>query len=164
MPDRFFSVFKTASRGLEAQRKAMGAAAENLANANTTRAADDNPYRIKRAVHESPNAEYNDFYNLLNRVQTDLEQGNQNHIDDSSLTRLLEEGQLGPETEIEEQEKYRLEYDPSHPHADADGYVRYPDVNMVEEMTRMTSANRIYEANLTAIDAAKNMIKHTLEI
>ena len=142
----------------------MGASAENLANANTTRTPDDTPYQIKRAVHEGPNTRYNDFYNLLNKMQSDLEQGSANHSEGSSLNRLLEEGQLGPTTEIEAQENYRLEYDPSHPHADDDGYVRYPDVNIAEEMSRMVSANRIYEANLTAVDAAKNMIKHTLEI
>lgn len=162
--DRYFSVFKTASRGLEAQRKAMGASAENLANANTTRTPDGTPYEIKRAVHESPNTRYNDFYNLLNKMQSDLNRGGQNHSSGSSLNRLLEEGQLGPRTEIEAREEYRLEYDPSHPHANEDGYVEYPDVNVAEEMSRMVSANRIYEANLTAVDAAKTMIKHTLEI
>ena len=69
-----------------------------------------------------------------------------------------------PLTEIEAERKIRLEYDPTHPHARADGYVEYPDVNVVEEMTRMISANRIYEANLTAVQAAKEMIKQTLEI
>jgi flagellar basal-body rod protein FlgC len=162
--DRYFSVFKTASRGLEAQRRAMGASAENLANANTTRTPEGTPYQIKRAVHESPNTRYNTFYNLLNKMQSDMEQPAQSHRDGSSLNRLLEDGQLGPETAIEAEEKYRLEYDPSHPHAEPDGYVRYPDVNLAEEMSRMVSANRIYEANLSAIDAAKNMIKHTLEI
>jgi flagellar basal-body rod protein FlgC len=54
--------------------------------------------------------------------------------------------------------------DPTHPHADAEGYVEYPDVNIVEEMAHMVSANRIYEANLSAVQAAKEMIKRTLEI
>ena len=58
----------------------------------------------------------------------------------------------------------RTEYDPMHPHADENGYVQYPDINVVDEMARMMSANRIYEANLTAVQAAKEMIKRTLEI
>jgi len=81
-----------------------------------------------------------------------------------ALRRKLADQNLGPLTEIEEIEAERLEYDPTHPHADENGYVRYPDVNVVEEMTRMISANRIYEANLTALEAAKETIKRTLEM
>lgn len=162
--DRYFSVFNTVARGLQAQRKAMGAAAENIANANTTRTADGDPYRIKRAVHEAPNTRYSTFYNLLNKMQTRVAEGDEDHISGSSLRRLLDDGQLGPITTIEEVEDYRLEYDPSHPHADENGYVRYPDINMVEEMARMISASRLYDANLTALEAAKGMIKQTLKI
>ena len=61
-------------------------------------------------------------------------------------------------------DRERLEFDPDHPDADADGYVHYPDVNVVDEMARMISANRIYEANLTSVQATKEMIKRSLEI
>ena len=130
---RIFSVFRTAARGLEAQRIALGAASENVANAATSRTADGTPYAIKHAVHEA-------------------------------LYRRLPDQDLGPETEIAEETRLRLEYDPTHPHANADGYVEYPDVNVVEEMARMMSANRIYEANLSTVQAAKEMIKRMLEI
>lgn len=162
--ERFFTTFNTAAKGLEAQRQAMGAAAENIANINTTRTADGSPYQIKRAVHEAPNTKYSNFYNLLNKMQSRMDEGNASHRSGSSLRRLLDKGQMGPETSIEELDNYRLAYEPSHPHADENGYVQYPDVNTVDEMSRMVSASRLYQANLTALDASKNMIKNTLKI
>ena len=163
-PNRFFSVFRTAARGLESQRIAMGTATENLANANTSRTADGTPYAIKRAVHEAGDDNYNRFNQVLNRKQSELSVRNSRHMAGSSLRQRLPETEMGPLTEVEEIERERLEYDPSHPHADAEGYVHYPDVNVVEEMSRMISSNRIYEANLTAVDSAKQMIKETLKI
>ena len=86
------------------------------------------------------------------------------HAAGTSLSRRLPDVEMGPTTEVQEEVKLRAEYDPTHPHADASGYVHYPDVNVVDEMTRMISANRVYEANLSAVSAAKEMIKRTLEI
>lgn len=161
---RIFSVFQTAARGLEAQRIALGTASENIANATTTRGANGEPYALKRAVHEVADPQYAQFGDLLSQMQTQLKQRDGRHTPTSSLRRRLPETELGPTTEVREDPKIRLEYDPTHPHAGPDGYVRYPDVNVVEEMTRMVSANRIYEANLTSVQAAKEMIKRTLEI
>lgn len=162
--DRFFSSFNTVARGLEAQRKRMGAAAENIANANTSQTDDGDPYRPKRAVQEAPDARYSDFYNLLDRMSTSMSSAGEGHSSGPSLERMLEEGRLGPVTDVEEQEQFRMEYDPSHPHADENGFVQYPDINIVDEMSRMISANRIYEANLTALDASKKMMKNALQI
>ncbi|HEX7072028.1 MAG TPA: flagellar basal body rod C-terminal domain-containing protein, partial [Rhodothermales bacterium] len=86
------------------------------------------------------------------------------HFTDRTLHHDFEDGDLGPTTEVQEEVALRTVYDPTHPHADANGYVQYPDINVVEEMTQMMSANRIYEANLTVVQAAKEMIKRTLEI
>jgi flagellar basal-body rod protein FlgC len=71
---------------------------------------------------------------------------------------------MGPQAEMIEQDKYRFEYDPMHPDADENGMVRYPDVDLIEEMTRLISANRLYEANLSAIEAEKEVIKRSFEI
>ena len=65
---------------------------------------------------------------------------------------------LGPTSEIVETAKYRYEYDPSHPDADENGMVQYPDVD-IREMASMVSANRLYEANLSVIEAAKQIMK-----
>lgn len=162
---RFFSPFRTAARGLEAQRIAMGVAAENIANANTSRTADGGPYAPKRAVHEVDEPGYDRFGSLLSQARTRPMAQDERHFDGVSLRRRLHEVETGPLTEVDElPERVRTEYDPTHPHADENGYVTYPDINVVEEMARMISANRIYEANLTAVQATKDMIKRTLEI
>ena len=162
--NRYFSVFRTAARGLEAQRIAMGTASENIANASTTRTADGTPYALKRAVHEAPAENQTRFRTMLNDMQSRMATTDPRHMSDASLRPPLEDVELGPVTEVQEEARLRFEYDPTHPHADAAGYVAYPDVNVVEEMARMISANRVYEANLSAVQAAKEMIKQTLQI
>jgi flagellar basal-body rod protein FlgC len=163
--DRFSSIFRIAARGLEAQRIALGTHTENIANAKTSRTEDGTPYQIKRAVHEVTQEDYTRFSEVLNRSTLDLQGSSAGaSIGDPSLRRRLPEMDLGPSTEVAEQLDERLEYDPSHPDADENGYVRYPDINVVEEMSRMMSANRIYEANLSMVSAAKQMAKQTLQI
>ena len=162
--NRIFSVFRTAARGLEAQRVAMGVASENIANATTSRTADGDPYAIKRAVQEGPGGSAPRRHQFVRELEMALTSGDARHLSGASGLQRRGPEDLGPLTEVYEEAHERLEYDPTHPHADAEGYVHYPDVNVVEEMARMVSANRIYEANLSTIQAAKEMIKRTLEI
>lgn len=164
LENRYFSVFRTAARGLEAQRIAMATASENIANASTSRTQDDTPYAIKRAVHSGINEPYPTFANILHEMRSELQMTDSRHLSGSTLTRDIPDLELGPTTEVEAEVRLRMEYDPSHPHADEKGYVAYPDVNVVEEMARMISANRVYEANLSAVQGSKEMIKRTLEI
>ena len=163
-PIRFFSALRTASRGMEAQRRALSAATENIANATTSSTEDGTPYAIKRAVHEVGDGNYNRFGRLLGQRKTELRATDARHLQGASLRPPQAEGNMGPVTEIEEFEEERLEYDPEHPDADEEGYVHYPDVNVAEEMTRMISANRIYEANLKAVKSTKSMVKQTLQM
>lgn len=156
------SVFRTAARGLEAQRIALGAATDNIANATTSQGADGEPYAVRRAVHTAEGA--TPFRRRLADAQTRLRTTDEQHIRTSSLRGHLREEAVGLTTDLAEIDAERLEYDPDHPHADADGYVHYPDVNVVEEMAHMISANRVYEANLTTVQAVKEMLKRTLEI
>lgn len=164
LENRHFSVFRTAARGMEAQRIAMATATENIANAQTSRTEDGTPYAIKRAVHTGTNERYSKFASILNEMRSDIASTNPRHLDGSTLRNDLPDIELGPTTEVQEDLRTRMEYDPTHPHADEAGYVTYPDVNVVDEMARMISANRIYEANLSAVQSAKEMIKRTLEI
>lgn len=161
---RVFSVFRSAARGMEAQRIALGAASENIANASTTRTADGTPYRVKRAVHEVEDQKYLRFNQHLRQARMSTQSTDGRHMSGLSMRRHLQDAELGPLTDVELQTSTRLEYDPTHPHANGDGYVEYPDINVVEEMARVMSANRIYEANLSTVQAAKEMIKKTLEI
>lgn len=160
---RFFSVFRASARGLEAQRIAMGVASENIANATTSRTADGEPYRVRRAVHRAPEGGALPFRALLQSDQP-LRRSDARHLSGLTASRTARSVDAGPQTEVEEMDWERLEYDPSHPDADADGYVHYPDVNVVTEMAGMISANRVYEANLSTLNAAKEMLKRTLEI
>lgn len=162
--NRFSSIFRTAARGLEAQRIAMSTSAENMANASTSRTEEGEPYAIKRATHAVADENYDAFRQHLNEASGRMRVYSSQHLDEPALRRKLRDADLGPITEVQEEVKERLEYDPSHPHADENGYVHYPDVSVVEEMSRMMSANRLYEANLSTVQAAKEMIKRTLEI
>ena len=162
-PIRSFSPFRTAARGLEAQRVALGVATENIANATTTRTADGTAYQPKRAVQEAP-ASFRAFERTMRATTLRLTTTDDRHLGGARRFRAPEGAELGPSTEVVGEARERLEYDPTHPDADADGYVHYPDINVVDEMARMISANRIYEANLTSVKAAKEMIKRSLEI
>lgn len=165
LPNRISNQFRTSARGLEAQRIALGAATENLANAGTSRTADGESYALKRAVHEAPDALNTRFQSLLARRQEEVRATDPQHVTGRSLARRFQDQEdMGPRTEVAEEVKERLEYDPTHPHADAQGYVRYADINVAEEMARMISANRIYEANLTAVESTKEMLRRTLQM
>jgi len=159
--NRFFSVFKTASRGLAVQRRNIQISAENIANSQSSRGPDGvNPYKPKMVRAVAP--ETSDFLKTLAESSTQLKQNSARH--ELSGTEESSIPDLGPKSEIVELEKYRYEYDPDHPDADENGMVTYPDVDMVEEMTRLVSANRLYEANLSVIEAEKEIIKRSLEI
>ena len=159
-----FSTFRNVAHGLAAQRIAMGTVTENIANASTSRTADGTPYAMKRAVHEVPEESYKRFDTLLNEIQGRMDASNGRHFQGSSLRRRLDATEMGPTTSVEDSPAYRWDYDPAHPHADENGYVQYPDINVVEEMARLISAHRIYEANLSAFQTAKEIAKRTLEI
>lgn len=161
---RFLPAMRIASQGMKAQRLTVSAATENIANATTSRTADGDPYALKQAVHEVGDEEYARLGRQMNTPETELRKTEDQHLSGASLQ--LERGSvdLGPTTEIEETERERLEYDPSHPHADEEGYVHYPDVNVAQEMSRMISANRIYEANISAVESTKNMVKQTFKM
>ena len=158
------SLFRVAARGLEAQRLAMGATTDNIANATTSRTADGNGYAVKRAVQFDDGTRSTSFGRLLARRQSELRTSSNRHLQEGQLRKRIREANPAPPTEIVEIEADRMEYDPTHPNADEAGYVYYPDLNVVEEMAHMISANRIYEANLTTVDAIKEMLKRTLEI
>ena len=160
---RALSPFRTAARGLEAQRIALGAATENIANATTSRTEDGTPYQPKRVVQTAATVGRR-FESVLRQTGLAMRTTDPRHLGGVARLRPGASNELGPTTEVVGQDRQRLEYDPAHPDADADGYVHYPDVNVVDEMARMISANRIYEANLASVKAAKEMIKQSLDI
>jgi flagellar basal-body rod protein FlgC len=123
----------------------MNLISSNLANANATRTPEGGPYKRKDAVFAATPLE-NSFSRTL----------------DGATTRQVRKVDV---TDIvEDQNAPRLQYDPGHPDADPQGYVAMPNVNVVEEMADMIAATRAYEANVTAVQAAKSMAMKTLEI
>ena len=113
-----------------------------------TRTEDGGPYKRKTVIFKEINNNNNSFKTMF-----DKELGNTNMLSGVKVDKIVEDDTEGPK-----------EYNPSHPDADADGYVTKPNVNVVEEMVNMISASRAYEANVTAVNITKGMINKTLEI
>jgi flagellar basal-body rod protein FlgC len=158
-----FHSLNISASGMMAQRRRLDAIAQNLANLETTRTAEGGPYKPKETIF-AENPEKHDFFKLLAQQQLPLEATHWNHLvpDPYGVENLA---LSGVEVEVRDSERPpRLEYDPDHPDADADGYVAYPDINLVEEISHLVLATRAYEANVTAIRAAKELAARGLEI
>jgi flagellar basal-body rod protein FlgC len=130
---------------LVAQRTRMNLISSNLANALTTRTPDGGPYKRKDAVFGAMSAEKS-FSSMLDRKTQP----------DAKGVQVMEI--------VEDRRPPKLQYEPSHPDANPQGYVAYPDVNAVEEMADMINATRSYEANVTASKAAMGMQMKAMEI
>lgn len=165
LPDRLFSTFQTAGRGLAVQREKIATASRNIANAGVSAPkGSDNIYR-PQSVQTKP-VHQDNFKNLLLDSISTLKRTDSKHFDQAGPVQSSRQqtGGLGPEFQVTEQDSFRFEFDPNHPDADENGMVRYPDVDLVREMTQLVSANRLYEANLSAVEAEKEIIKRSLEI
>ena len=143
-----FSSFDISASGMTAQRTRLDVISQNIANVNSTRDADGNIYKRKTVVFQEK-AYYSFDDALTNAAGMSGKVGN-----GVKISRITED------TDTEG----RMVYDPSNPDADENGYVTYPNVNTVTEMTNMIDASRSYEANVTAFNAAKNMALKALEI
>ena len=153
------------SQGLSVQRKRMNVAAENIANAETTETREGGPYKRKRVVVEGDSKE-DGFRSHLQLASTRLMRTNERHLPAQPLrfrTPEEEPSIEGSET-VDKNSKFRLVYDPTHPDADENGYVKMPDVEIINEMVDMMAASRSYEANTVAIAAAKRMANEALDI
>lgn len=143
----FLSSLNISSSGLTAQRLRLDVASENIANIETTRTQDGTPYRRKMVVLE---AREDNFNTVLNRV-----------IKEKSNTV---KGGVAAAAIVDDTTELRAVYDPEHPDADENGYVRMPNVDMIKETTDAMSATRSYEANITAFNAVKLMAQKALDI
>jgi flagellar basal-body rod protein FlgC len=142
----------------------MDAIASNIANVSVTRTEDGGPY-LRRQVLMSPDPKQT-FANTLKRVSLAMDRTSGAHIGETRTAgRGTESIPLvkGDESEAPNVKK-TVVYDPAHPDADADGYVTYPDVNIIEEMVDLMVASRAFDANVTVVNAAKSMITRSLEI
>ena len=140
-----FGAMDISATGMTAQQLRTDVIAQNIANINTTRDQNGNVYRRKNVVFEEKD------------------------VTGVSQILLRTAGRVGNGVKVtniysDTKSPVRLVYDPSHPDANEDGYVTYPNVNTVQEMTDMIDATRSYEANVTAFNATKNMILKALEM
>lgn len=141
-----FDAINTSGSGLTAERLRMDVTAENLANAQTTRGADGNPYRRKEVVLQENGQTFGTMLTSAMGGKTAAAKG-------VSVAGV-----------VQDDAPNKLVYDPGHPDANAEGYVEMPNVNSVTEMVDLISASRGYEANVTAIQTAKSMFSKTLDI
>jgi flagellar basal-body rod protein FlgC len=144
-----FDAIDISGSGLSAERLRMDVTAENLANAQSTRGADGQPYRRKEVVLQQADG----FENALRAAGVNAS-GSQ-----SSPARGVQVAAITEDTAPN-----RMVYDPGHPDANADGYVEMPNVDPVTEMVDLISASRAYEANVTAMQTAKTMFTKTLDL
>jgi flagellar basal-body rod protein FlgC len=143
-----FGSLDISASGLTAERLRMDVTAENLANAQTTRGANGQPYRRKEVVLQESGA--GSFGATLASAM--------------GAPAGAAPGGVQVAGIVEDQTNFKTVYDPGNPDADAKGYVRMPNVDTVSEMVDLISASRSYEANVTAMAAAKQMFAKTLEL
>ena len=159
-----FPGFDISAKGLSIQRKRMDLIAENIANADVTRTADGQPYKRKLLVVSQ---KQNVFSNVLIQASTlPLETTDEAHISNIMNPEVspTEDSANLVSKETVDQTPGQVVYMPDNPNADKNGYVQQSNVNIVTEMVDMISATRSYEANLTALNSSKQMIKDSLEI
>lgn len=161
--ERLFAGLNISALGLTAQRKRMNVIANNMANAETTRTEGGGPY--KRKVVLLKTSVQRSFASTLKSFGAKLTATSQAHFSDVSEESGTPDSFSGVQSlEKEDNTPFKMIYDPSHPDADENGYVKMPNVNVVTEMVDMISASRAYEANVTAANAAKTIAKDALEI
>lgn len=161
----FFSTFKISSAGLSAEQKQLAVTAENIANANTTRTAEGTAYKRKQLVRRviSPRKR---FSHELKNASLRLKTSNRQHLSKSHYlpTRVNKTGSGEIKTHVNELREFKRIYDPAHPDANEEGIVEFPEINVITEMLELISASRAYEANITVMNATKNLARRSLEI
>ena len=141
----FMTAFDISASGLSADRTRINTISMNLANAKTTRTVQGGPYRRRSVVQQA--TEVDDPFSIHMR---------------SALDRAVQGVRVSAVTM--DNRPFKRVYEPGNPDANAEGYVMYPDINVVEEMANLMTAQRNYEANVTTVDAVKGMFIKALDI
>lgn len=159
----YLSDFDISSYGLSAQRFRMNIISSNIANANTTRTAEGGPYRRREVIFKA-----NEFDKTLNDViakeNNMLEYANP--LDDSFLQTDAKPAIMSVVVDkvVRDDSDFKMKYDPSHPDANAKGYVAYPNINPVVEMADLIEATRAYQANVAAFQSAKTIAQSAVDL
>jgi flagellar basal-body rod protein FlgC len=155
----FLSDFNISADGLSAQRTRINVISSNIANAQTTRTEEGGPYRRKEVIFKAVN-----FKNTLN---DQLAQGaNPASAYAPQAQQQSNNGTMGVEVSkiVRDDSPFKMKYDPSNPDANAKGYVAYPNINPVVEMSDLVEATRSYQANVAAFQSAKNMATSAISL
>jgi flagellar basal-body rod protein FlgC len=141
----FSTAMRLSASGLSAQRQRMNTISSNIANVNTTRTPEGGRYRRKDVVFESMPDARNFGELVTSPPSSDLQRVQVSDV-------------------VVDRKAPLLKYEPDHPDANEEGYVAYPNINLMEEMANMIQATRSYEANVSAMQATKDMALGALEI
>jgi len=144
---RLDKVFDISGSGLKAQMMRMEVLSSNIANINVTRTPEGGPYRRRDVVFKEVPLS-NDFNEVLSSA-----------MDSQKTASGVEVSRV-----VEDKSPFLKKYEPNHPDAGPDGYVLYPNINIISEMVNLQEAARSYEANMSVILTIKNMIAKTFEI
>jgi len=144
----FFRALDSSASALTAQRLRMDTISQNIANSDTTRTENGDPYKRKVVLFE----ERKDSV-PFSKYMTDAQGATQSVGQGVRVSKI-----------VEDNAPFKKVYNPGHPDADETGYVEMPNIDVVTEMVNMISATRAYEANVTAINATKGMAMKALEI
>ncbi len=148
-----FDGYNIATSGMAAQRTRINIVSANIANAQTTHSLDGGPYKKQNVV----------FQEILLDKQKELEKQNSTSIQKKEVYQTPSIG-VGIKEIVDAKSAPILRYEPEHPDANKDGYVAYPDINPVVEMTDLMEAMRSYEANLSSFQTQKSMDSKTIDI
>ncbi len=135
--------FAISASGLDAHKRRLEVISSNLANVESTRTPEGGPYRRKDVIFETTPV--------------------RSAIDEPTSFTSIYQG-VRVSKIITDKQPFKVVFQPEHPDADIDGYVKYPNVNSITEMVNMLAALRSYDANVTALDASKSMALKALEI
>lgn len=161
MAENIFASFAISGQGMSVQRMRLSAVANNIANANTTKGPDGMPYqREVVVVRGKAGVPFDDELD----AQITLSKTNPDHAPNIHPGTYPPDYSVLQARTVKDNAAPRLVYDPSHPDADENGYVKMPNINIVTEMVEMISAQRAFEANTGVIDSAKNIARNSLEI
>jgi flagellar basal-body rod protein FlgC len=155
----FLNSFDISGYGLSAQRVRVNTISSNIANASTTRTDEGGPYRRKEVVFKAQS-----FDALLGNALES--QGYSDPLQEGDFNKAVNPAIMSVIVDKISQDDSapKMKYDPSHPDADASGYVAYPNINPVIEMADLVEATRSYQANVAAFESAKNMATSALSL
>ena len=140
-----FNSINISASALTAEKTRIDIIAKNMANANSTRATGGMPYRRQMAIFEE--SKINSFSEHLSKYT------NKNNGKGVKISKV-----------VEDDTPFKLKYEPGHPDADENGYVKMPNVDTIKEMVDLISSQRSYDANITAMNASKSMLMKALDI